>query len=599
MDILRQLRRDLADIGDANFELIVFELVRLQYPQAKKLDNPDGGADIIVPLPGGAKPLVFQAKHFPEHISWSKCRASLDAAVRIHDPQSVTFCFPRDLTQPQRAKFKEELVVRHEGVAVDYWGVSDFRVRLEEAPEIAGRFFDRIRNDALRSAQRAIGQGGKPLDNGLDIVQRASELARFADELDPHFRQQLMTGATRDFREPAGWDEQPYMTVKVADGDRTVRLDFWPRPGAEVAPGSWGFQDTEEGRQALDDARTALARGEEANVTEAIRLVIQQPVVVRDLNKEIGATEFVSELTIQPGEATPLRFEIETSNETITETIDVRPVLPRRPGCADFVGIDGGLRVELEFELLEYPTIRLTTNFSGSFGSSARDNLRAATALDAFARNTEIRLLAPHLLPEEGMVETGARLTDESARVAAFIRQLSENIVAIEQHVGFELEVPDRPKQEDVQTIANVASWLRGEEGSATVNDMTFRFTPAELAQHLDGLAKGEAVASLPVEQTIFGRVVPIGLIEMRLPPMKVIETRPTSNHPSAPISVRVVPAIEDASRPFKLLPGGRLTRVLVPSMTVVANQPSTLITVPKPDEAFGVVASALTRPQP
>jgi hypothetical protein len=250
----------------------------------------------------------------------------------------------------------------------------------------------------------------------------------------------------------------------------------------------------------------------------------------------------------------------------------------------------------LEFELLDHPTIRLTSHFTASFGGSAKANLEAASILDAFGRNTKISLRAPKLLPDEGMIETGAGLSEAVARRAVFMRRISEEIAAIEQHVGFEFEVPEQFEPEDVEAITNVASWLRGEEGSATLGYIVFEFIPAELAQRLDDLAAGEGEAQLPIEQTIFGRLVPVGLVEMKLPPMKVVETRPTANHPQAPIKVRMVPAVKDAARPFRLIRGGRLTRVFVPQPTIEVLQPAALLlTVPMLGDTLRV-ADALAR---
>jgi len=596
VNILAQLRRDLTEIGDANFELITFELVRIDFPDAKKLANPDGGADIIVPAPSGGKPRVFQAKHYPDQISWSKCLASLNEAVRTHDPERVTFCFPRDLTDPQRQKFKEKLVAAHPQITVDYWGVSDFHVKLAAAPEIAARFFPRVRNDALRAATRAIGQGGKPLESGIDIILRAGDLARFADEIDPRFRQQITQGTAQDFQEPSGWAEIPFLTMKVRDDQTVVRLDFWPRPGTEVALPTWGFVDNEAGRGSLEEARTMLALGREANVTESIQVALRDaPALMNELAGECQSVEITGQLTIQPGEPVPLIFEIETSDDTVVRTVNLRPVLPRQAGCADFVAIDSALRIELEFELLERPTIRLSSTFTLMPGSSAKENLAAATVLDAFGRNSKITLRAPGLLPEEGLVETGARLSEDAAKAASFLRHLSAGIVAIEEQVGFEFDVPESIRREDVENVLNAASWLRGEEGSASVGEMTLTFNPSEVARNVEGLANGEGEARLPIELEIFGRLVPIGMIEMKIPPMKVLEMQPTGSHPNAPVRVKIVPASDDVSRPFKLLRNGRLTRVVVPRLAVEVPQRTPLVEVAKPGDVFGMVRRSRT----
>jgi hypothetical protein len=81
---LEKLKRDLADLTDDDFELLVFQLVKTDEPSAKKLAAPDGGADIIVPGLHGAGPHVRQVKHFPTDIHWLKCERSLDRAVKTY-----------------------------------------------------------------------------------------------------------------------------------------------------------------------------------------------------------------------------------------------------------------------------------------------------------------------------------------------------------------------------------------------------------------------------------------------------------------------------------------------------------------------------------
>ncbi len=553
---LEKLKRDLADLTDEDFELLVFQLVEADEPSAKKLANPDGGADVVVPGVDGARPHVHQVKRYPQNIWWNKCEKSLDQAVKTHTPAQVTFVFPRDLSAALSTKFDSRLRNRHPGVAVDYVGLSDLHVLVERHPEIAARAFERIRNDALRAAQRQIAQGGQPLETGLDFVQRTTELSKFASEQDLYFRQQMATGEASTFQDPV-WDEVPFMTMKAIGGDHVVRVDFWPREGVEVPPPTWSFTDNDAGREAFELAREQLARGEEARISDTVVVhAITTPHLLRELGGEFPPAEGQGVAIVQPSAPTPFRLEIETDDgEIVVREFEVRSVLPRTPGNIDFVGLDGQLRVELELRPGADKMTRLHFSITASSNSSARANAAAWVALDAFGRNKKVTLYAPGILPAGGLSETTGGLSEEGTERAHFMRQLAEDIVTIEERVGQEIPIPDQFEHEDLVEIANAVQMIESGEGKGTVTRIEFIFPPDALAAHLELLETGSYVVKRPVPVKIFGGTLIIGQGEMHLPPMKVVDQQPTAGHPSAPIRVEVVPATADAEVTFEIEP--------------------------------------------
>jgi hypothetical protein len=352
-----------------------------------------------------------------------------------------------------------------------------------------------------------------------------------------------------------------------------------------VPPVEWNFTTDEAGKDAFEKAREALARGEAATIDNAIVVqMITAPSIFKDVYSELRADELEGRVTLAPGESIPLRLEIETEDETVVEELQLRPVLPRRPGQADFVGIAGELRVELELRPKTHPTISLRSTITASVGPSASANAAACRVLDAFGRNKSMTLYAPGLLPSEGLRETRAKLAAKAAKQVKFYRRLSEDIVAIERHTGEELVVPEVFEQEDVAAILMVAGWLRGEAGRATVGHIELTMPPGELARAIEGLEAGEAHATLPITERIFGRELSIGDADISLPPMKIIETRSTANSPHARVRVRIVPAAADAERPFKLN---------LPENDQDGPGPGSRVVVPSPGEILSVLGSS------
>src|SRR4051812_33307100 len=112
---------DLAAMTDEDFQQLCHRLVLLEYPEALSTDNPDSGADSVLPASSGGWTQAWQAKRYGGTIYWSKCKDSLDRAVKHYEIDQMTFCFPRNLTAGQHKKFDKELVGRHKDVSVGLW----------------------------------------------------------------------------------------------------------------------------------------------------------------------------------------------------------------------------------------------------------------------------------------------------------------------------------------------------------------------------------------------------------------------------------------------------------------------------------------------
>lgn len=156
----KQFERDLADLTPDQFEQLVAALVRKEHANAQKLKAPDFGADVLDD-PASRRPRVWQVKHYPDRISWTLCKESLDRAVAKWRPREVIFVFPRDLTGKDHQEFNDELVGKHL-VPVERWTASRLNEALEEPPAIRRSFFPH-RTDTLHEIRRAAQRPRRPL----------------------------------------------------------------------------------------------------------------------------------------------------------------------------------------------------------------------------------------------------------------------------------------------------------------------------------------------------------------------------------------------------------------------------------------------------
>ena len=104
------LRQQIAAMEPGRFEQLVLALVKLEHPTARRIERPDGGADVLVPAKGATPARVWQAKRYPNKISWTKCERSLADAIAQYKPSTVTFVFARNLSKHGEGAFAKRLV---------------------------------------------------------------------------------------------------------------------------------------------------------------------------------------------------------------------------------------------------------------------------------------------------------------------------------------------------------------------------------------------------------------------------------------------------------------------------------------------------------
>jgi hypothetical protein len=278
------LRQQMKVMPPERFEQMVADLAQREFPEVRRLQHPDGGADTLRPPTEDRKAEVWQAKRYGDDINWKECEDSLTTAIERWDPSRVTFCFARDLSQQLEGSFEERLVqhpdVQSEVVEVTLWNQSELVRRLDENPDLKVRFFGPEQESMIVRLDRMAKAGGK-LESAEDLVERARTVSEYAQQQDVDFDYRITSGAPTT---PAPrWDDLPYMTLTIGDERTEVHVATWVREGREVSLPSLYFVDTEAGQRARQDAVRTLARGEPAVVTEGAQLAMDAPRVMRDL----------------------------------------------------------------------------------------------------------------------------------------------------------------------------------------------------------------------------------------------------------------------------------------------------------------------------
>ncbi len=321
----------MGQLTDEDFQELCVRLIRLEFPEARSTENPDGGADAVLARPGGGWERAWQAKRYTNNVYWSKCRESLDRAVDTYKIGRMTFCFARDLTARQHTQFQEKLVGRHPGVVVDFWDLSELRARLdgsEEGKRVARHYFaDSAQNAELMA--RAFRAGG-PLETAGNAVERAQPIGEFLSRNDPFF-----SYPSHQFEDGIQMPLTPgaVMALGRTEDGLTVRLDAIPRDEdalAKYAPRlRIEFDPTELGEAAARAIDVALRKHEPVTIEEGAQITAERlPPLFREyVGKPVRGT---IQLTPEPRPAWAAAFHAMSDRGDETLRIRLHP-MPRPP----------------------------------------------------------------------------------------------------------------------------------------------------------------------------------------------------------------------------------------------------------------------------
>lgn len=522
-------------------------LAKKQAPDALPLAAPDGGADTLILAKGQRPKEVVQAKHYPGpgSIKWSDCQASAKAAIDNHQPQRITFGFPRDFTAKEEREFRANIVDVFPEVEIGAWTLSEIIDRLDQHPDLKKRYFGRGREEMLDSVLRAIEHGAK-LETGEDLINRARSLADFAEEHDRDFTYGTSAGGA-SMPEPR-WEKLPFMAMTVKNETTTVRVDAWARDRANIPSAGFSFTADEAGAEALARAREELAQDRDAVLRTGVHLQI--PKMPKAIKEAMGEGERLEtpEIIIRAGSPLAVELTIETDEGAITRTFAARPVPPREPGHVAFACRAGGLLIELDFLALDEPTVEFQFWVTGRFGDDVSTSLDAARVLHAFFTHKRIILRAEGLFPDgvlEDRFETG---TEEETRLLEFRRSVYEDLAFIEDQTGHDFKLPERFGEVDLAAINTVARVLRTREGTATFEEADGVVEANEIALIAEQPPEPRVIHR-PVIYEVLRERVELGVGEYVLPPLQVVDVKPLGTTPDSPAHVTIRPADGDQMR--------------------------------------------------
>ena len=336
-----ELELQIKALDPQQFERLVFDLALAENPGAIRLSPPDEGADTLVLGSEGRRARVWQAKRYTRSIVFKQCEHSLQDAIAGHDPESVTFVFAKDLTAGELRAFKAKLraPAAEAGVAVEDWGVSAVRARLQSNPRIRIRYLGYDERTLLDIyAGRRV--GADPIGQALGLEEA------FGAE-DPAFEFEVEL-TRRALPEPQLSDDE-HGTVMLLRGEKRLRVVARARDARAGPVALWSFAEGKAGQAARRRAMLATARGDvEVAVDEGLAVGLEHaPKRLRETFEHIPPGEALGRIVFKPGPGIPVSITAHAADRsTVTRDLTVYPFPPTdwHPiGEHDraYVGLDG------------------------------------------------------------------------------------------------------------------------------------------------------------------------------------------------------------------------------------------------------------------
>jgi hypothetical protein len=551
-------RLDLGALTDEDFELCCALVILIEFRDARKTSNPDGGADVI--LPGGeARDYIraWQCKRYTDSISWPKCKRSLDRAVSTYSVPHYTFVFARDLTSSQEKLFKQHLVGRHEGVRVDHWDHATVLAKLlasDQGQRIASFFYGDPVNDAQTFA-RALRAAG-PLETGFDALQRVQAVAEFLSKHDPFFTYPISFRESDSAQAPEAWPGS-IMAMEETDSGVTKRIEAVPRNPEALSRytpgGTFSFPATEEGREALRSFEETLRFGGEVSLRNVDLQFEGLPPLFQALSPTSPPEEIVVTSKGERPSPWDARFKSDRTHAQID--IDLRPVEPPAGWNGALEGASGGL------------TARMLFRRSGAGGEmkidwtyrqlrdNVRDQARAVALLEAI-------MSGENLIVED---RVGSRPTlsfdVDAATIPDFIPPLKRvlaDLATIEEWTGRSFTLPENFPRDEVIAIAQAAYAIRTGESSMRFDHVWLEFPPARYAEIRPNLVGTPLRLRFAWGINVFGVNVELGVLDGVVERVHIAHEERVKADGGDLVRVRVEPADEESRRAvFQVLRSG------------------------------------------
>ena len=532
-------RQALASLSADEFEWLVHAIIQAeQGPDVavRKLRPPDGGADTLVLRADGSVRMAVQAKRHNDRINWAKCEQSLRDAMARWRPEQVRFVFSRDFTEAEQGAFQSRIASQAPTVRVEAWTLSDIERHLDLHPSIAPRFLGPDARSITAAVERAARLGGLTLSTTDDLLARARELGRFGDELDPHFVYSVFT-ATATIPQPK-WDVLPYVVIEATDGDTTVQLAAWPRPGHDKLPPAFRFADDALGRVAKENVRRALAAGRAIQVREGIEHDwVLTPRIVADYGSAIRWTTCFT-----PSAPMACRVACTSPHGDLELDLFLRAIPPHSEHAYAFAALHEGVWFELAMTQGFETTGRVWLYLETDYGSNATVNAAASRALLQWATRTSLRL--------DGLI-TLQQEFDQPASSETSLAELREKMdlfamtVDLERAFQRSLRFPDPPTVGDVRHLRLTHEMLTTGRGTWKQKSRTVLVPPHELPRFAEEVRQPYTGRSI-ITSELFGEVLNFGPAEYKSTGMRITNIQATGADPRSLARVVLEPIDEE-----------------------------------------------------
>jgi hypothetical protein len=558
------VEHDLVGMPDDRFEAMVAQLIRLDYPDARKPANTsDGGADMLLPDEADGYDRAWQSKHFTKRPNWTKCRESLAAARRNYDPSHYTFVFPRDLTVAEETTFTKHFRGDDVDIKVDYWNATELQARLTSSPEgerVARNFFEDVdaHNEKLYAAIEA---GGK-VETVPDVMDRMTNLGEVLATKDSYFS---YPGVTHEVGEPHPPPTPgAVMSVETYTETQATRVDVVPRH--EDAMEEYGPAFTlhpvegPEGERAHKLLQEALREGTEVEIDSGLEVEFTRlPPGLKDtVGQRLAGTVRMGPATRQPLPVLPpWRARLRAKGDEATETfdLDMLPVEDVPDGWDHALrGTRGGLTMTALFRRTE-TSGEMSWTFNYTFDRSpVREQLAALKFFRAMCQ--------PGTLTVADRSETRREVIEFELPVGEFDEEMETlaavlaNIDTVERWADVTFPVPETITAEEAHKFAVVAHHLRQGGAEVTWKHFTFTVPEASLAPlHRRSVVRVEQAMSAE----LFGQEVELGFGQVDVTAYRIASLAPTPHTPGH-VDVRLEPQDAAAAKRFHRIVKARTT---------------------------------------
>lgn len=553
-------RLDFRDLTADDFERLCYFIIQLEFPEAVRLEAPDGGADIVLPEgPGRGYRRCWQAKRFTGHIRWGQCCDSLDDAVPAYGMLHYTFCFARDLTGSQEKTFKQKFAGRHEALGVDYWGQSRLESTLFGSPggaRIANHFWGK---PAVSAAEvvAAINAGGL-MTTGATVFERLEAVANWLAAHDPNFS---YATTTREVGvQPTPLHQGTVLSLETGGPGGIRRIDAIPRHAEAIErygpSGQILFEtNSPEGKAALAAFQAAMSKGHPVDLEKGVKIrMAQVPALFRSLIPEETAPGTRIRVTPSgPLRPAPWRAHLVADTDTGTGEVDLEMagVEPSDGWDAALKGTSAGLTMTLELRRTEGGgEAVLAFVYETDHTLPVRDQLAAISMLISLHGRGVLRIEDLDAIRPDVALDT---LGGELPEYAFQHRQLLDDLRVIETWAGHTFSMPESISGEEMVGIAQSAHMIRHQTSAMSVEHLTVEVSDETYRAHLSG-ETGPARYEMEIKVMLFGEEVELGRLVGEIPDVSVASAEPIANSSPPSVLVRLEPTTAASRHPtFRL----------------------------------------------